>query len=335
MTDARKDDLDSRAATATDIPSVSWIDRLLPAVARPYARLMRLDRPIGTWLLLFPCWWSLFLAGRWPPSLYMSEPVVSIRPWLMLAIALLFGVGAIVMRGAGCTYNDIVDRDFDARVARTALRPIPSGQVSLRQAVVFLVAQLLVGLVILLIFNHFTVLLGVLSLALLFTYPLMKRITYWPQAFLGLTFNWGALMGWTAVMGGLQPPALALYAGGIAWTLHYDTIYAHQDKEDDALVGVKSTALKLGVQTKPWLAGFSIATVALFWLAIALAGLGWPAMLAVAVVALHLTWQILTVDLDDPADCLAKFRSNRWIGWILLAGILGGNWLSSTVIEYW
>jgi 4-hydroxybenzoate polyprenyltransferase len=231
------------------------------------------------------------------------------------------------MRGAGCTYNDIVDRDVDARVARTALRPIPSGQVSLRQAILFLIAQLLLGLLVLLAFNRFTILLGVLSLLLVFTYPLMKRVTYWPQAFLGLTFNWGALMGWAAVTGGIGAPALALYAGGIAWTLHYDTIYAHQDKEDDALVGVKSTALRFGDRTKPWLVGFSIVTVGLFELAVALAGLGWPAMLAVACIALHLTWQIIAVDLDDPADCLAKFRANRWIGWLLLAGILGGQLL--------
>lgn len=325
MTDARKDDIDSRATAATDIPRGSWIDRMLPAAARPYARLMRLDRPIGTWLLLFPCWWGLFLAldGN---QLAFSFQVPS-RSWLVAGLVVLFAVGAVVMRGAGCTYNDIVDRDFDAKVARTAQRPIPSGQVSVRQAVGFLIAQLLVGLLILLTFNRFTILLGVLSLALVFIYPLMKRVTYWPQAFLGLTFNWGALMGWSAVAGSLGLPALLLYAGGIAWTLHYDTIYAHQDKEDDALVGVKSTALKLGAQTKPWLAGFSIATVVLFEIAVALAHLGWPAMLAAAAVALHLTWQILTVELDDPTDCLAKFRSNRWIGWLLLIGIVAGQWL--------
>jgi 4-hydroxybenzoate polyprenyltransferase len=329
MTDARKDDLDSRAASATDIPRGSWIDRLLPAAARPYARLMRLDRPIGTWLLLFPCWWGLFLAADLP-LLWNMKSLLR----LVYEPTVLFAIGAVVMRGAGCTYNDIVDRDFDAKVARTALRPIPSGQVSVRQAVVFLVSQLLVGLLILLAFNRFTILLGVLSLALVFTYPLMKRITYWPQAVLGLTFNWGALMGWAVVWGDLHLPALALYAGGIAWTLHYDTIYAHQDKEDDALIGVKSTALKFGARTKPWLGGFSIATVILFEIAMAAAGLGWPAMLAVAAVALHLTWQILTVDLDDPADCLAKFRSNRWIGWILLAGIIVGHAFSGVVIQY-
>src|SRR5262249_49612119 len=175
----------------------------------------------------------------------------------------------------------------------------------------FLIAQLLVGFLILLFFNRFTILLGVLSLALVFTYPLMKRITYWPQAVLGLTFNWGALMGWTAVTGALGMPSVALYAGGLAWTLHYDTIYAHQDKEDDALVGVKSTALKLGAQTKPWLGGFSIATVILFEIAVASAGRGWPAMLAVALVALHLTWQIPNVDLDGPPRCPSKFPATR------------------------
>jgi 4-hydroxybenzoate polyprenyltransferase len=286
---------------------------------------MRLDRPIGTWLLLFPCWWGFFLAldsGRVGFALQGPR-----QAWAILGPVLLFAIGAIVMRGAGCTYNDIVDRDYDAKVARTALRPIPSGQVSVRQAILFLIVQLLAGLLILLAFNSFTILLGVLSLALIFTYPLMKRVTYWPQAFLGLTFNWGALMGWAAATNELGAPALALYAGGIAWTLHYDTIYAHQDKEDDALVGVKSTALKFGAQTKPWLAGFSIATIALFGSAMALADLGWPAMLGVAGVALHLAWQVLSVDLDDPAECLAKFRSNRWIGWILLIGILGGQLL--------
>ncbi len=328
MMDARQDDLDSRATAATDIPRDSWIDRLLPAAARPYARLMRLDRPIGTWLLLFPCWWGFFLAspgdvtGGVMSHLLLGVSTYNWSSLWLVAMALLFAIGAIVMRGAGCTYNDIVDRDFDAKVARTALRPIPSGQVSVRQAVVFLAAQLLVGFLILLLFNRFTILLGVLSLALVFTYPLMKRVTYWPQAFLGLTFNWGALMGWASVTGGLALPAFALYAGGIAWTLHYDTIYAHQDKEDDALVGVKSTALKLGAATKRWLIGFSVATVLLF--AVALVGLGWPAWIALALLSCHLAWQIVAVDLDDPADCLAKFHSNRWIGWILLIGIVVG-----------
>jgi 4-hydroxybenzoate polyprenyltransferase len=323
MTHTSETNVAGRAASASDIRT--WLDRFLPAPARPYARLMRFDRPIGTWLLLFPCWWGFALALD---SSQFALAVQSLaQAGAILGPVLLFAVGAIVMRGAGCTYNDIVDRDFDARVARTALRPIPGGQVSVRQALLFLILQLLVGLLILLAFNRFTVLLGVLSLALIFTYPLMKRVTYWPQAVLGLTFNWGALMGWAAATNGLAAAALALYAGGIAWTLHYDTIYAHQDKEDDALVGVKSTALKFGAQTKPWLVGFSIAAIALFGSAMMLAGLGWLAILGVAGVALHLFWQILAVDLDDPADCLAKFRSNRWIGWILLIGILGGRLL--------
>jgi 4-hydroxybenzoate polyprenyltransferase len=323
MTHTSETNVSGRAASASDIRT--WLDRFLPAPARPYARLMRLDRPIGTWLLLFPCWWGFALALD---SSHLGLAVQSLaQAGAILGPVVLFAIGAIVMRGAGCTYNDIVDRDFDARVARTALRPIPSGQVSVRQALLFLIAQMLVGLVILLAFNRATILLGVLSLALIFTYPLMKRVTYWPQAFLGLTFNWGALMGWAAVTNELAAPALALYAGGIAWTLHYDTIYAHQDKEDDALVGVKSTALKFGARTKPWLVGFSIAAIALFGSAMALADLGWPAMLGVAGVALHLFWQVLTVDLDDPADCLAKFRSNCWIGWILLIGIVGGQLL--------
>lgn len=306
-----------RIRTASDIRRDSWIERMLPQAAFPYARLMRLDRPIGIWLLLFPCWWGLFLAGRGEPS-----PVGTV-----LLLMLLFAIGSVVMRGAGCTFNDIVDREFDARVARTALRPIPSGQVSVHQAAVFLAAQLIVGLFILLLFNRFTILLGTLSLLLVFTYPLMKRITYWPQAFLGLTFNWGILMGWSAATGGIGVPAIVLYAGAVAWTLHYDTIYGHQDKEDDLLVGVKSTALRLGLQTKAWLVVFGVATVAFFGVGVALAGAHWPAFLAVLGVALHLAWQIASVDLDNPSDCLDKFRSNRWIGWILLTGIIAGQWL--------
>jgi 4-hydroxybenzoate polyprenyltransferase len=328
----------AQAELRTDIPRGSWVDRWLPAPVRPYARLMRLDRPIGTWLLLFPCWWGLALAnGVWGDNIGWGP--LLLRP---LDSAILFAIGALVMRGAGCTYNDIVDRDFDAKVARTALRPIPSGQISVRAAIAFLVAQLLVGLAILLQFNPPTILLGIVSLLLVFTYPLMKRITYWPQAFLGLTFNWGILMGWTSIVGwssfprlilvegwptvfGFFWPPVLLYAGGIAWTLHYDTIYAHQDKEDDALIGVKSTALKFGSITKPWLWLFSSATVLLFALALFGANLNWPVWIGLAAVALHLAWQIRAVNLDDPADCLAKFHSNRWIGWMLLAGIVAGS----------
>jgi len=294
-----------------DIVEQNPILRLSPAAARPYLKLMRLDRPIGTWLLLLPCWWSTALAdtGDWPDW------------WLML----LFGIGAIVMRGAGCTYNDIVDRDFDARVARTATRPIPSGQINVAQAVVFMVCLMLAGLAILLQFNMTAIWLGVLSLTLVFTYPLMKRVTYWPQVVLGLAFNWGALMGWAAVRGALDPAAFVLYAAGILWTLGYDTIYAHQDKEDDALIGIKSTALKLGPRTRPWLFMFYGGSAVLIAVAGALAGLGWPFWLVWIAGLGHLGWQAAKVDIDNPADCLAKFRSNRDYGLLLLVGIVAGQ----------
>ena len=230
--------MDNPDSTTTDIPNESWIDRLAPTGTRPYLSLARADRPIGTWLLLLPCWWSISLASpSWPDG----------------KMLVLFVIGSLVMRGAGCTVNDIVDRNFDARVARTAARPISSGQVSVRQAIIFLALQLLLGLVVLLQFNTFAIGLGIGSLVLVALYPFMKRITYWPQLFLGLTFNWGALLGWAAVKGGFGLSAAVLYAAGIFWTLGYDTIYAHQDKEDDILIGVKSTALKFGASTGPWL----------------------------------------------------------------------------------
>jgi 4-hydroxybenzoate polyprenyltransferase len=298
------------APSASDIPAGGWVDRLLPGGLRPYARLARLDRPIGTWLLLFPGWWSLALAAPgWPD------------PWLFA----LFGIGAVVMRGAGCTFNDIVDRDFDGRVARTADRPIPSGAVSVARARAFLVVQLAVGLIILLQFNTYAIAVGAASLVLVFTYPFMKRITYWPQAVLGLTFNWGALLGWAAASGDLAPPALALYAAGFFWTLGYDTIYAHQDKEDDLFVGVKSSALRLGGATRPWLFVFYAVAVFLMVVAGALAGLAWPFYVAVAAAAAQLAWQAARVDTDDAADCLAKFKSNRLFSWIVLGGIVLGQ----------
>jgi 4-hydroxybenzoate polyprenyltransferase len=302
----------------TDLPVGNWVDRFLPGPARPYARLMRLDRPIGTWLLLFPCWWSLALA----PGPADAR---------LLLLFVLFGLGAVIMRGAGCTWNDVTDRDFDAKVARTRTRPIPSGQVSVRQALLFMGAQMLVGFAILISFNGFAVAVGAASLVLVFTYPLMKRVTYWPQFFLGLAFNYGALLGWAAVRGDLDWPALSLYVAGIAWTLGYDTIYAHQDKEDDALIGVKSTALRLGRATRPWLAGFYTATVVLLALTGALRGLNWIFYVALAIGALQLAWQVSTVNLDRPADCLAKFKSNRAFGWLILAGIfVAAHWSAWT-----
>jgi 4-hydroxybenzoate polyprenyltransferase len=296
----------------SDIRLDDWVERLLPAGARPYARLARLDRPIGTWLLLFPGWWGIALAARsWPP------------PGLLL----LFALGAVAMRGAGCTLNDIADRDFDGRVARTRHRPLPSGAVSVRQAVLFMALQLAVGALVLLALNRASRLLGLAVLGLIATYPFMKRVTWWPQLFLGLNFNWGALLGWTAVAGFLGRPAVLLYAGGIFWTLGYDTIYAHQDKADDLAIGVKSAALALGERTRPWLFVFYGAAAALWAAAGLAAGLGpvyWPALAAALA---QMLWQAARVDIDSPGDCLAKFRSNRVVGWLLFAGIVGGHLL--------
>jgi len=299
----------------TDMPILSWVDRLLPRPARPYARLMRLDRPIGTWLLLFPGWWSVALAfdtlqWRWDSLGWFL--------WLMA----LFGFGALLMRGAGCTWNDITDREFDAKVERTRTRPIPSGQVSVRQALLFMGLQMLIALAILLQFNWFAVGVGAASLLVVFTYPLMKRVTYWPQIVLGLAFNWGALLGWAAVRGDLDWAPVILYVAGIFWTLGYDTIYAHQDKEDDILIGVKSTALKLGDRTQPFLWAFYTAALALIALAGWLDGQGLFFWIGLGLGALQLAWQAARVNTDDPADCLRKFKSNRVFGWCLLLGIV-------------
>jgi 4-hydroxybenzoate polyprenyltransferase len=294
----------------TDIHSGDWVDVYAPAVLRPYARLARLDRPIGTWLLLFPCWWGIALAaGGWPD-------------WSLIA---LFGIGAVVMRGAGCTFNDIVDREFDAKVERTRTRPIPSGAVSLFGAILFMILQLAIGAAILFSLNGLSIALGILVIALIVTYPFMKRITYWPQFFLGLNFNWGALMGWTAVRGDLGWPAILLYLGGIAWTLGYDTIYAHQDKEDDALIGVKSSALALGKLTRPFLFLFYLVAVILWAAAGEVAGFGLLYHVALILVLFQLFWQAAKVDIDDPADCLVKFKSNRVTGWLMLVGIVAAH----------
>ncbi len=300
--------------TASDIRPDHWLYRLSPPAAWPYFSLMRADRPIGFWLLFLPCLWALLMA-----------PIASggLPDWWLLP---LFAIGAIAMRGAGCTFNDIADRNFDALVARTATRPIPSGQVSVKQAVAFLGLQLLVALCVLLSLPWLAILMGVASLALVFTYPFMKRVTYWPQAFLGLTFNWGALLGWAAAVDGLAWPALALYLGGFFWTIGYDTIYAHQDREDDALIGVKSTALKFGRKTKPWVAVFYLFALVAWALAGWLAGFGWPYALGLLAAALQLGWQLVTLDIDDGAGCLLRFKSNKWAGLLLAAGILGSHW---------
>ncbi len=288
-----------------------WVGRLAPDWAQPYLRLARIDRPIGWWLLLWPCWWSAALAA-------VAAGWAFPNPWHLL----LFLIGAVAMRGAGCVWNDIIDRDFDARVARTAARPIPSGQVSVRQAGLFMGALGLVGLAVVLQFNWFAVGVGFASLAVVVVYPLAKRFTWWPQIVLGLAFNWGALMGWAAAFGELSLAPVLLYLGGIAWTVGYDTIYAHQDKEDDALIGVKSTALLFGARTRPWLAGFYCAAIVLFAAAFALAGAGAAAFAGLAVGAAHLSWQVVTLNADDPDRCLRLFRSNREFGWILFAGLV-------------
>ncbi len=295
---------------ASDIVTVSWIDRWLPERVRPYLVLARIDRPIGTWLLLLPCWWSLSLAaGGWPDIILFA----------------LFGIGALVMRGAGCTLNDIVDRNFDGRVARTATRPIPSGAVSVGQAVAFMGLLLVIGLTVLLQFNLFAIAVGAGSLIIVAIYPFMKRITYWPQAVLGLAFNWGALLGWAVVRGDLGLAPGLLYMAGILWTLGYDTIYAHQDKEDDLLIGLKSTALKFGAQTSGWLIGFYGGTILLIGLAGHIAGLGTAFFAGLVVALLHLVWQVATLDTENPRDCLKKFKSNRDFGLIVTAAIIAGQ----------
>jgi 4-hydroxybenzoate polyprenyltransferase len=308
----------TESGRVADAPPGNWVDRHLPSRLRPFARLSRLDRPIGWWLLLLPCWWSSALAADAAGAAYPS-------PWHML----LFLIGAVAMRGAGCTYNDIVDRDIDARVARTRSRPLPSGQVTVRQARVWLVVQALIGLAVLLQFNRFAVAVGVASLVLVAIYPFMKRFTDWPQLFLGLAFSWGALMGWAAAYGSLDWPPLVLYAGGILWTIGYDTIYALQDKEDDALIGVRSTARLFGVQTKPALAIFFGGATAALALAFGLAGVGLFGFAGLALGALHLAWQVATVEPGNTANALARFRSNRDYGLILLAGLLIDAWLTA------
>ena len=299
----------SPTSTASDT-AVGPVERLLPRPLKPYAALARLDRPIGTWLLLWPGLWSLALAADGLPDARLCA---------------LFALGALIMRSAGCTYNDLVDREYDARVARTRTRPIPSGAVSPRQAAVFLALLLVAGLAILLQFNIFAIAIGAASLALVFTYPFMKRFTYWPQAFLGLTFNWGALLGWAAATGSLGWPALALYAGGLFWTLGYDTIYAYQDREDDALIGVKSSALALGERARPWLIAFYALALAGIGAAGALAGMGWPFWVGIAVGAAHFIWQVHTLKYGDPQNCLARFKSNAWTGAIIFAGIIAAQ----------
>ncbi len=290
------------ASDASDIGRRGWIARL-PAKPQAFAHLARLDRPVGTWLLLLPCWWGLALAGSVDLRLY-----------------LLFGIGALVMRGAGCTLNDIADRNFDGRVARTASRPLPSGRVTLVEALAFLALLLLLGLAVLLQLPPAAIALGVLSLALVATYPFMKRITWWPQFFLGLAFNWGVPMGWATVRPEPAIAPLLVYGAGILWTLGYDTIYAHQDKEDDALIGVKSTARLLGDRSRAWIAGFYAGMTLLLMAGAWIAGHRWG-LLGLAIAAAMLAHQTRRVAFDRPADCLRWFKHNIRVGWVVLAGL--------------
>jgi 4-hydroxybenzoate polyprenyltransferase len=296
--------------THTDIKTDGWIDRVLPRAARPYAYLMRLDRPIGTWLLLLPGWWALVLAAG--GAMHM--------PWWLM---ILFGIGAVIMRGAGCVVNDLWDRDLDRQVERTRSRPLAAGTVSVRDALLFTGLLCGAGFLILLQMSTAAIGLGILTLPLIVSYPLMKRITWWPQAFLGITFNAGALIGWAAVAGHVGAAALVLYAGGILWTLGYDTIYAHQDKDDDALVGIRSTALKLGASSKWWVGGFYAGSCALLLLAFIMAGAGLLSCLLLVLPAAHAAWQVKSWDMNDPRSSLAAFRAARDFGLlVLLAAIL-------------
>jgi len=301
----------SGAATRVADATGNWVDTHAPQWSRPYLRLSRLDRPIGSWLLLMPCWWSAALAAG-----------VVHRIGQLPLVAALFFVGAFAMRGAGCTWSDITDRDLDAKVERTRSRPIPAGQVSVPQAAAFLVVQSLIGLAVLLQFNGFAVLTGIASLVIVAVYPFMKRITWWPQVVLGLAFSWGALMGFAVTLGRIDAAALALYAGAMAWVIGYDTIYAHQDAEDDALIGIKSTALLFGARTYRALTVFYALAVVLIGGALALAGAGLPAWIGLAAFAVHLVWQIRRLEISDPVLCLRIFKSNRDAGLLLFAGLL-------------
>jgi 4-hydroxybenzoate polyprenyltransferase len=299
-------------AILADALTGHWTERL-PDHWKPYARLARLDRPVGWWLLLWPCWWSSLMATNgpgYPPNLLHL---------------VLFLIGAIVMRGAGCTYNDILDRDIDAAVLRTRDRPLPSGQVTVGEAIVFLFAQALVGLIVLLQFNTQTILLGLVSLVVVAIYPLAKRVVDWPQLFLGIAFSWGALLGWTAAYGRLQAPAILLFAGGLMWTVGYDTIYAHQDREDDELIGIRSTARLFGHRTWPFLVVIYAGATAFIGWAFWMAGLGIPAFVGLAAGAVQLGWQIVILDIEDPANCLRVFRSNQYYGWIVFGGLLADS----------
>jgi 4-hydroxybenzoate polyprenyltransferase len=305
-------------AKPADAVAASWVEHA-PQRLRPWARLARLDRPIGTWLLFWPSVFGLILGAAADERRFLE--------WRDLYYVFLFAIGALVMRGAGCTFNDIVDRDIDAKVARTAGRPIPSGAITTRGAVFFLVAQCLVGLGVLIQFNGFAVALGAASLLLVAAYPFMKRITWWPQAWLGLTFNWGALLGFAAQTGRLDLGDAVLYAGLIFWTLGYDTIYAHQDKDDDELIGVKSTARLFGKDSRVWILRFYAIAFTLIMTAGFIEHTGLPFAFVMLAAGAHLLWQVKKLDIDNAGNCLAVFRANRETGALIALALLLASWL--------
>ncbi|MGB0659743.1 MAG: 4-hydroxybenzoate octaprenyltransferase [Mangrovicoccus sp.] len=307
------------AGTVSDAVHGNWVDRYAPSWSRPYLRLSRADRPIGTWLLFLPCLWGVLLAA------IETDWLGGQGIWIILGC----GAGAWLMRGAGCTWNDITDRDIDAKVARTRSRPIPSGQVTARQAAIWMCAQALIAFGILLTFNMAAIGLGIASLALVCIYPFAKRFTWWPQVFLGLAFNWGALLAWTAHTGSLGLPAVFLYLAGIFWTIFYDTIYAHQDREDDALIGVKSTARLFAENTQTWLKGFHVASLICLAVAVGLVFAQEPrspaavvaAMAGVLAMGIHMVWQMRKLDIENPEICMHLFRANRDTGLLFSAGL--------------
>ncbi len=303
---------ETQPGQVADAPVQNWVDLHAPPRLQPFLRLSRADRPIGTWLLLLPCWWGAFLGAAARPET---------AGWLTVWIVIGCAAGAFLMRGAGCTWNDLTDRDIDDKVARTRSRPLPSGQVSAHEARLWMGAQAGAAALILFTFNWAAIGLGLMSLALVAIYPFAKRFTWWPQIFLGLAFNWGALLAWTAQTGAPGLPAVFLYMAGICWTLFYDTIYAHMDREDDELIGVKSTARLFGDKTEAWLRGFLIATVVLMSLAViyALAPLADPLKMSIGLAGAwalggHMNWQLSKLDINDTKMCLRLFRSNRDAG---------------------
>ena len=300
-----------------DASPANWVDRLAPSSWRPYLRLGRFDRPIGIWLLLFPCWWSQTLAE-----------VTRLEPYPNVTLLALFAIGATATRAAGCAYNDLVDRDIDAKVQRTANRPIASGQISTGAALTFIAIMALIGLAVLLRLNTFSIVLGMASLVIVAIYPFAKRVISYPQLILGLAFNWGALVGWAAVKGSLGWPAIILFAGSILWTVGYDTIYAHQDKEDDALLGLGSTALLFGENTVSYVGALYGGAVMLWLIAGAMAGAHLVYYLAVTLVFLQMAWQVSTLDTNDPANCLRRFKSNRDVGAAVFLGLVADMALS-------